>query len=153
MGSQRVRHDWATFPFFLFGMWKSSGNRYCWWYNTFALFFNPPTVHPNAHLWMFVFLILYCLTVCVCVYVWWNICDIKFYHFNQFSVYNSLPLSTFTMLCNHHQYLLEWVAIPFSRGSFQSKDWTQVSHIAGRFFTSWATREAQTETLPITLNS
>ena len=39
--------------------------------------------------------------------------------------------------------ILEWVAIPFSRGSFQPKDWNQVSHIAGRFFTSWATREAQ----------
>ena len=39
--------------------------------------------------------------------------------------------------------ILEWVAIPFSRGSSQSKDWTQVSCIAGRFFTSWATGEAQ----------
>ena len=37
---------------------------------------------------------------------------------------------------------LEWVAYPFSRGSSQLRDWTQVSHIAGRFFTSWATREA-----------
>ena len=31
--------------------------------------------------------------------------------------------------------ILEWVAIPFSRGSSQPRDWTQVSHIAGRFFT------------------
>ena len=37
----------------------------------------------------------------------------------------------------------EWVAIPFSRESSQPRDWTQVSHIAGGFFTSWATREAQ----------
>ena len=37
---------------------------------------------------------------------------------------------------------LEWVAFPFSRGSSQSRDRTQVSRIAGRFFTSWATREA-----------
>ena len=29
------------------------------------------------------------------------------------------------------------------QGSSQPRDWTQVSHIAGRFFTSWATREAQ----------
>ena len=34
-------------------------------------------------------------------------------------------------------------AVPFSRGSLQPKNWTQVSHMAGRFFTSWATREAQ----------
>ena len=37
---------------------------------------------------------------------------------------------------------LEWVAIPFSRGSSQASDWTQVSKIAGRFFTTWATRKA-----------
>ena len=30
--------------------------------------------------------------------------------------------------------ILEWVALPFSRGSSQPRDWTQVSHIAGRFF-------------------
>ena len=35
------------------------------------------------------------------------------------------------------------VAFPFSRGSSQPRDQTQVSHIAGAFFTSWATREAQ----------
>ena len=35
---------------------------------------------------------------------------------------------------------LEWGAIPFSRGSFQSRDKTQVSCIAGKFFTVWATR-------------
>ena len=38
---------------------------------------------------------------------------------------------------------LEWVAMPSSRGSFQARDQTQVSCIAGRFFTIWATREAQ----------
>ena len=31
--------------------------------------------------------------------------------------------------------ILEWVAMPFSRGSSQPRDPTQVSHIAGRFFT------------------
>ena len=38
---------------------------------------------------------------------------------------------------------IEVVAFPFSRGSSQPRDRTQVSHIAGRIFTSWATREAQ----------
>ena len=32
--------------------------------------------------------------------------------------------------------ILEWVAFPFSRGSSQPRDLTQVSHIAGGFFTS-----------------
>ena len=39
--------------------------------------------------------------------------------------------------------ILGWVAISFSRGSSQPRDWTQVSCIAGRFFISWATRKAQ----------
>ena len=48
-------------------------------------------------------------------------------------------------LCNPMDYtvheilqarILEWVAFLFSRGSSQSRDWTQVSHIAGGFFTS-----------------
>ena len=38
--------------------------------------------------------------------------------------------------------ILEWVAISFSRGSSQPRDRTQVSHIAGRRFNLWATREA-----------
>ena len=38
--------------------------------------------------------------------------------------------------------IMEWVAMPSSRGSSQPRDWTQVSHIAGRFFTIWVTREA-----------
>ena len=38
--------------------------------------------------------------------------------------------------------ILKWDAIPFSSGSSQLRDWTQVSRISGRFFTTWATREA-----------
>ena len=38
--------------------------------------------------------------------------------------------------------ILEWVPIPFSRGSSQSRDRTGVSHTAGRFFTMWAIGEA-----------
>ena len=39
--------------------------------------------------------------------------------------------------------VLEWVAISFSRGSSWPRDWTWVSHILGRCFTIWATREAK----------
>ena len=38
------------------------------------------------------------------------------------------------------QELLEWGAISFSRGSFWPRDWTRVSHTAGRLLTFWATR-------------
>ena len=46
--------------------------------------------------------------------------------------------------------ILDWVAIPipFCRGSSQPRDKTQVSHTAGRFFTSWATKESQLEGSP-----
>ena len=37
--------------------------------------------------------------------------------------------------------ILEWVAISFSKKSSWPRDWTQVSHIVGRHFTVWATRE------------
>ena len=39
--------------------------------------------------------------------------------------------------------ILEWVAIPFSRGSSWPRDPTQVSCTAGRFFTIWASRKSQ----------
>ena len=35
--------------------------------------------------------------------------------------------------------ILEWIAIPFSRGSSQPRDGTPVSCTAGRFFTVWTT--------------
>ena len=38
--------------------------------------------------------------------------------------------------------ILEWVAMPSSRGSSQPRDWIQVSSFTGEFFTVWATREA-----------
>ena len=34
--------------------------------------------------------------------------------------------------------ILEWVAMPSSRETSQSRDQTQVSHISGRFFANWA---------------
>ena len=39
--------------------------------------------------------------------------------------------------------ILKLLAISFSRGSSQPRDWTQVSFIAGRFFAVWATRGSQ----------
>ena len=42
---------------------------------------------------------------------------------------------------------LEWVAISFSRGSSWPRDRTQVSHIVGRHFTIWVTRELPTTSL------
>ena len=43
--------------------------------------------------------------------------------------------------------ILKWVAIPFSRRSSRPRDGTQVSNIAGRFFTIGATRETDKKSI------
>ena len=53
----------------------------------------------------------------------------------------SLPGSS--VLGTFQARVLEWVAISFSRGSSRPRDQTQVSHIVGRQFTVWATREVK----------
>jgi len=49
--------------------------------------------------------------------------------------------------------ILEWVAMPFSRGSSRPRDQTWVLHIAGRFFTIWVTTEARKEYIKNSQNS
>ena len=54
-------------------------------------------------------------------------------------------LSNFQFCINKMRYP-SWpphCTLHVSRGSSQPRDWTQLSHIAGRFFTSWATSKAQ----------
>ena len=53
-----------------------------------------------------------------------NLCDALDYKLPGSSVHGILQAR-----------ILEWAAIPFSRGSSQSRPQTQVSCIAGRFFT------------------
>ena len=58
---------------------------------------------------------------------------------------NSLQPHAVGLLCHGilQARILEWVAILFSRESFQHRDQTQVTCIEDRFFTVWATREVQ----------
>ena len=55
----------------------------------------------------------------------------------------SLPPVDYTIRGILQAKILEWVVFPFSRVSPQCRDQTHVSRIAGGFFTSLATREAQ----------
>ena len=73
-------------------------------------------------------------------------------HFAWFTLSINIIAQSCPALCESMDYtvhrilqarILEWVAIPFLRGSSQPRNWTQVSHIASRFFTSWAIRKAQ----------
>ena len=81
------------------------------------------------------------------------------YLFNLLCWSMCLVAQSYLTLCNPMDYthqaslsmgilqarILEGVAMPSSRGSSQPRDQTQVSQIAGRFFTVWATREALVE--------
>ena len=71
-------------------------------------------------------------------------------HFAWFTLSINIIAQSRPALCESMDYtvhrilqarILEWVAIPFLRGSSQPRNWTQVSHIASRFFTSWAIRK------------
>ena len=59
------------------------------------------------------------------------------------SLCNPMDPPVSSVLGIFHARILEWVAVPFSRGSSQCSGQTWVSCIIGRFFTSWATRKAQ----------
>ena len=71
-----------------------------------------------------------CFTLCVCV------CMLVTKSHSLWSH----ELNPARLLCHGivQARILEWVASSFSKGSSQPRDWTQVSHTVGRFFTIWA---------------
>ena len=84
----------------------------------------------------------------------WQNWYLKIWIFFFFSIYLAVKVKvaqSCPTLCDPMVYtvhgilqarILEWVAFPFSRRSSQPRDQSQVSCIAGGFFTCWATREA-----------
>ena len=76
------------------------------------------------------------------LYIWRKFLNLKWSEVSKFCLTFCDPLD-YTVLGILRARILERVAFPFSRGSSQPKDQIQVSHIAGGFFTSWATREIQ----------
>ena len=84
-----------------------------------------------------------CVCVCVCVC---NLLSHVQLFVNPWTVCSPLAHSAHQNSSVHgilQARILEWVAIPFSKGSSQPRDQTQVSCLAGGFFTIWATSEAQ----------
>ena len=90
-------------------------------------------IHIHIYIYIYVF-------VCVCIYV-------CVYMKVKLLVAQSCPTLCNPLDCSPpsssvhgilQARILEWVAIPFSRGSSWPRNGTQVSHIAGRFFTIWA---------------
>ena len=84
------------------------------------------TTHTSSHL--------------IHVFKKWNLHEVKALVSQLWpALYDLMHYTVYGIL---HARTLEWVAIPFSRGSSQTRDGTQVSCNAGRFFTVWATRES-----------
>ena len=128
MGLQRVGHDWATSlchtsdNYTLFISWARGTS-----FQSLLLLLDLLSL-PSCYVMCFIIFVIIlwesevkvaqsCLTLCNCV-------DCTLHGILQARI-------------------LEWVAVPFSRGSSQPKCCTQISRIAGGFFTGWATREAQ----------
>ena len=81
------------------------------------------------------------------IWMAFELLEVSWICMEQVKVTQSCPI-----LCNPMDYtvhgilqarILECVALSFSWGSSQPRNQTQVYHIAGGFFTSWAIREAQ----------
>ena len=89
------------------------------------------------------------LFVCVCVCVCALPHSVMSTYVMLWTVAHQTPLSMGILQAR----ILEWVAISSSRGSSQSRDWTQVSHIAGLCFTVWATSHFWKKTWPSSSNS
>ena len=77
----------------------------------------PVFSHPNV-----------CSVMCSLPTHFWFFCDPMDHSPPSYSVHGILQAK-----------ILEWVAIPFSRVSSQSRNQAWVSHLPGRFFTIWAT--------------
>ena len=76
-------------------------------------------------------------SVCVCYAVLCLVTQLYLTLCNPMDCNPQAPLSMGILQAR----ILGWVAMPSSRGSSQPWDQTQVSHIAGKFFTIWATKE------------
>ena len=69
---------------------------------------------------------------------------------------SGLPHCRQILYCLSHQgspRILEWVTCPFSMGFSWPRNWTWVSHIAGGFFTSCATREVHMDIYSIFIHN
>ena len=113
MGSQRVRHDWVTKHICM-----PCQVRIVYYKETACLSYS--AVMPHYSL---------CSAILLS-HVW--------LFATPWTLAHQVPLSMGFSRKEHWSGL----AMPSSRRSSQPRDQTQVSHIAGRFFTIWATREA-----------
>ena len=79
-------------------------------------------------IYIYIYMSVCVCVLCVClVYIWkWKSLSCVWLFVTQWTTVHGIILAR----------ILEWVAFPFPRGSSQSRDQTQISFIAGRFFTT-----------------
>ena len=137
--SQRVRHDWSTKPSMLLAFILRQSpltdpftvkvffprSTSTWW-----VFFSTAIFHLIA--------LAFISGPCLDPFLLWRL--VKWVKVAQSCPTLGDPMN-YTVHGILQERVLEWVAFPFSRGSSQPRNWTGYSHIEGRFFTSWATRE------------
>ena len=105
-----------------------------------------PSEPPGKPIWIYT--CMYYIYVYICMYII-HVCMYKYiYMFTYIHITNVCAgkvAQSCPIVCNPMDHtvhgilqagILEWVAIPFSRRSSQPRDQTQVSCIAGRFFTT-----------------
>ena len=93
-------------------------------------------------------IVLWCCVGFYCTTTWVghnyiNVCDLSLSQAQLFVTLWTVAHQATLSLGILQTRILEWVAMPSSRGSSQPRDRIQVSCITGRFFTVWATRGAQ----------
>ena len=131
-----LKPDLENFEHYFISVWDECSCTVVWTFFSIALLWD-----WNENWCDCIPLILMCVCVCVCaegrkekvfvVQLCLTLCDTMDYSAPGSSVHGILQAR-----------ILEWVAMPFSRGSSRPRDQTQVSCISGRFFTIWATKEA-----------
>ena len=101
--------------------------------------------HSHIHTWLqgeyhsFDYEYVYmCVCVCVCVNIYASLLS----HVQLFVTSWTVAHQALLSMGIFQERILQWVSMLFSRGSSQVGDWTQVSCIAGGFFTNWTTGEA-----------
>ena len=125
--SRMCGSGWVITPSWLFGLW-----RYIWSQMQVIQICTKVWKH-----WYKLIRMSNCIYVCVCVCV--SVCVLVVFD-------SATPWSVAKLLFHGilQARILEWVAIPSSRGSSQTRDQTWASCIAGKFFTIRASREALT---------